>query len=134
MENENIPGRDGIPYEFYKKFWSLLWTDLYQAMMHNLNNNKALSVFPENQYSCTRDKNLHKNFPGVYRLQGIIKGLGKSCENKTSFTLESGTNMFCTREDNIPKLIFDTGRNQLLQPKTSKFNSIQSFLIIKSCT
>ena len=107
-ENEKTPGCDGIPYEFYKNFWPLLGEDLYQAMVHNLNNKKALTVSERTSILTLLfkgndkkpPKKLETNLSVVYRLQDTIKSLSKSHEGQTSFTFESGTDIIYNKRCN----------------------------------
>ena len=90
-ENEKTLGCDGIPYEFYKSFWTVLGEDLYQAMVHNLNNKKSINGISEDQhnhFTFQRErqeppKKLEANLSVVYRLQDTVKSLSKSHEGQT---------------------------------------------------
>ena len=44
MCNDKTPGWDGLPYEFFKTFWSLLEDDFYEMQHHILNVDKSLSA------------------------------------------------------------------------------------------
>lgn len=36
MENEKVPGIDGIPFEFYKAYWGILGEDLLEVLSNSL--------------------------------------------------------------------------------------------------
>ena len=111
-ENEKTPGCDGIPYEFYKIFWHLIGKDMHSAMMHNLNENKALSVSQRTSIIALlykrNDKQLLKNWRPISLLCTDYKILSKALANrmKSKLHLLLNPEQTCSvPEDNFSKSI-----------------------------
>ena len=93
MENDKTPGWDGLPYEFYKTFWSLLEPDFYELQHHILNVDEKLSASQQRALISLLykdgDKKDIKNWRPLSLLCTDYKILAKAISNRMRRVLAS---------------------------------------------